>query len=341
MATVAASSGAGEHNMGAHGFPWLTRVLSYLLAVLVLRPLAYLVDKFGYTDRLWRAIGRRIRRDVIDGSDFGDYRPTDKDVLVCTFPKCGTNWVMQIAHQIATRGSGNFTHIHAVVPWPDFTKQSLIIPLSDKSPQQSSPTGLRVIKTHLEWDRIPYSEDARYICILRDPKDAFVSNYHFVRDIFFGTLMPPVSVWLKLFCSNGFPFVWPEHVHGYWQARELPNVMILTFEEIKADMSAVITRIAHFMGVELTVDEFAKVCKKSSFGYMQQISDRFKPPALTPLAAVDRKMIRRGASGASDELLTAEQQAAIDAYCKESLTTLGSDLPYETFWGKTNESEIN
>ena len=64
--------------------------------------------------------------------------------------------------------------------------RTLVVPLSDDTARQAAPTGLRVIKTHLEWEQIPYTPDARYICILRDPKDAFVSNYLFVRDVMFG-----------------------------------------------------------------------------------------------------------------------------------------------------------
>ena len=64
------------------------------------------------------------------------------------------------------RGKGEFKHIHDVVPWPDFARQDLVVLLSDDTARRAAPTGLRVIKTHLERERIPYTCDARYICIL-------------------------------------------------------------------------------------------------------------------------------------------------------------------------------
>ena len=71
---------------------------------------------------LWLAVGRRMRDTLIDSHDFGDYRPTGRDVVVCAYPKAGQNRTMQIAVQIATRGTGEFRHIHEVVPWPDWAK---------------------------------------------------------------------------------------------------------------------------------------------------------------------------------------------------------------------------
>ena len=315
-------------------FSPLSRSLAQIIARVILRPLLFLVDKLGLSGPLWRKIGRKMREDVVEGSDFGDYQPNASDVFVCTYPKCGTNWTMQIAHQIATRNKGEFEHIHDVVPWPDFMRQDIIVPLEDDSIRAASATGLRVIKTHLEWDRIPYSREARYICVLRNPKDAFVSNYHFVRDIFFGPVMPSVDIWLDLFCSDGFPFVWPDHVNGYWGARELPNVMILTFEEMKADMPAAIARIAKFMGVEMDAAELAKVAEKSAFSYMQGIGHKFNPPAITPLASPDRKMLRRGESGSSGELLNEAQQLRIDNWSRSRLAELGGAVPYDEIWGQ-------
>ena len=83
-------------------------------------------------------------------------------------PNAATNWVMQIAYQIAMRGRGEFAHIHDVVPWPDFARQDLVVPLSDDTARKAAPTGLRVIKTHLAWDRIPYNRTGALH--LRDPR---------------------------------------------------------------------------------------------------------------------------------------------------------------------------
>ena len=328
---MAAAPASSSHNQV---FPAYLRYPVLFLTYVLFKLLLWLVDKIGYSDRLWAAVGRKMRQHLIAGNDFGDYQPTPHDVIVCTYPKCGTNWTMQIAHQIAMRGHGDFEHIHDVVPWPDFAKQELLVPLADDSARKAAPTGLRVIKTHLEWERVPYTKEARYICILRDPKDAFVSQYHFIRDVFFGPLMPTVAVWLRMFFSDAAPFVWEEHLHGYWKNRHLPNLLILTFEEMNRDLPAAVHNIAAFMDVELTEEEFDTVCKKSSFAYMKAASRKFTPPAISPWSSPNRQMIRRGASGGSSELITLEQQRFIDAKCRAGLQRLGSDFPFDDVWGK-------
>jgi hypothetical protein len=87
------------------------------------------------------------------------------------------------------------------------------------------------------------------------------------------------------------------------------------------------------MQVELTPDEFAAVCEKSSFAYMKNVDEKFKPPALTPWSSPNRQMIRRGVSGGSSELLSPEQQDFIDTTCRAELARIGSDFAYDAVWG--------
>lgn len=303
----------------------------------LLNPLLWFVEKAGYAERFWRVIGRNLREQVTGGRNFGDYQATAHDVIVCTYPKCGTSWAMQIAYQVSMRGQGEYEHIHEVIPWPDGPGE-YVIPLSDDTVRTAAPTGRRVIKTHLEWERVPYSEAARYICVIRDPKDAFVSNYHFVRDALFGPLMPSVATWLTVFLSDDAPFVWATHLHGYWQGRYQPNLLILTFEDMQKDLSQAVRRIADFMDVQLTDREFALVCEKSSFAYMKGVDHKFIPPALTPWSSPNRQMMRKGQSGGSAELLSPEQQQAIDTYCKKELQRLHCDFPYDEVWGGARTS---
>ena len=72
---------------------------------------------------------------------------------------------------------------HSVVAWPDVALmgpwKNYAIPLDDPSVWMASPEKKRVIKTHCDWDWLPYSPDARYVIVIRDPKDVFVSSYFF------------------------------------------------------------------------------------------------------------------------------------------------------------------
>ena len=129
------------------------------------------------------------------------------------------------------------------------------------------------------------------------------------------------------------PFSWSAHVDGVWKHRHLPNVLVLTYEDMTKNLPVTARTIAAFLGVALTPGEFARVCEKSSFASMQEANHKFMPPALSPWAATTRWMMRRGVSGGSSELLSAGQQRVIDDHCRADLRRLGSDFPYDEVWG--------
>ena len=295
------------------------------MLVALIWPVVRVLDLFGQ----WpRALGRLINRAM---SRFGPYQPGAHDVLVCSYFKSGTNWTMQIAVQIAHRAAARFEHIHDLVAWPEARRgaRGIGVPIEDESTWRDSPTALRVIKTHLRAGQVPYSPAARYICVVRDPKDVFVSSYHFVRDGMLGVLMPPKHKWLRMFLSpDAISGSWAEHVAGWWALRERDNVLFLTYEEMKADLPGSVRRIASLMGVALSQAELDSVVQQAGFEHMKSIEDRFNLGGRFRGHRAASRMIRRGQSGGSAEMLSTEEQQRIDAWCRTELVRLDCDFPY-------------
>jgi hypothetical protein len=268
---------------------------------------------------------------------FRGYVPGKQDVFVATYAKSGTNWMMQIAHQLIWHGAGEFEHIHSVIPWPDTQAmpgfmQRYAIPLTDARDWETSPEGKRVIKTHFDWELLPYSEDARYIMVLRDPKDVFVSSYFFVKDGVLGSAMPSVDTWYKLFMSDGFLIggSWASNTAGYWAQRHRPNVLIVSFKSMKRDLKGTVRNVARFLDIEAPEELIGAVTEQSSFAYMKKIDHKFRMGKIIPWRA-EGAMMRKGTQGGSSELLTRERQREMDAYFRAELKRLGSDFPYEEF----------
>ena len=90
--------------------------------------------------------------------------------------------------------------------------------------------------------------------------------------------------------------------------------------------------IAAFVGVELSASERAAVVERSSFAYMKKIEHKFEAPG-APWANAKGSMLRKGESGGSAELITAEQQRRIDDHCRAELARLGCDFPYDAAFG--------
>jgi hypothetical protein len=288
-------------------------------------PLVTLLDAVGVWPRL---IASATQRNV---GSFGAYEPTASDVFVCAGFKAGTTWMLQMATQIAFRGAAEFANIHHVVPWPDGPPpmQRHMIPLADPSPRERAPTGLRVIKTHAVQSSVPYSPSARYIVLVRDPKDVIVSGYHFLRSMLYGPLMPSVAHWVDLYLDGRLGGgSWAQHLASFWHVRARGNVLFLTYEDLKRDAHAAVRRVAAFMGVDLSHAEREVVFRASSFASMKREQGKFDPGAIVPWGGKDF-MLRHGRSGASGELLTRDMQRQIDDRCRAQLRALGCDFPYD------------
>ncbi|MEP7244843.1 MAG: sulfotransferase domain-containing protein, partial [Gammaproteobacteria bacterium] len=278
-------------------------------------PLVKVLDAAG----VWpRVIASAAKRTV---GSFDAYEPTAADVFVCAGFKAGTTWMLQIATQIAFRGAAEFANIHNVVPWPDGPPmfQWQMIPLANPSPRERAPTGLRVIKTHGVQRNVPYSPAARYIAVVRDPKDVIVSGYHFLRSLLYGPLMPSVNHWIDLNLAGQVPHgEWADHLAGYWSVRDRGNVLFLTYEETKRGTDATVSKVAQFMGVDLSERELATVVQAASFECMKRDQSKFDPGQVVPWSARDF-MLRKGRAGSSSELLTQEMQDRIDDHCRADL----------------------
>jgi hypothetical protein len=268
---------------------------------------------------------------------FLHYVPGPQDVFVMTYAKSGTNWMMQIAHQLIYHGKGEYNHLHEIVPWPDttimpFFMKKYAIPIQEATHWKESPERKRVIKTHYNWDLLPYSDQARYIAVIRDPKDVFVSNYVFVRDGVYGSAMPSVDTWLELYLSQQFPLggSWAVNAAGYWAERHRPNVLVVSFKSMKRDLRGTVVKVAEFLNISAPDALIDEVCRLASFDYMKRNDHKFWIGQLVPWRKPG-SMIRKGAERSSSELLSPERQREVDAHFIAELKQLGSDFPYPEF----------
>jgi len=292
-------------------------------------------SRLGNPEKMFARMHARRERQYAKQNPFKDYVPGKQDVFVATYAKSGTNWMMQIAVQLIYHGKAEFDHIHSLVPWPDIAlmggfMRGYAIPLEQATGWQTAPEHKRVIKTHFNWSEFPYSDDARYIMVIRDPKDVVVSNYHFFGSTAVG-LIPPMETWLKIFLAgNTLGGSWAANAVGFWAQRHRPNVLVLSFKSMKKDLRGTVLKVADFLDIHVSDAVIDEVCAKSSFDYMKRIDDKFRNWAMLPWDP-DPVMIRKGAQGGSSELLRREQQRQIDAHFIAELERMGSDFPYEEF----------
>jgi sulfotransferase len=101
------------------------------------------------------------------------YRASAGDVFVASYPKCGTTWTQYIVYLLQNDGRALAPRqrLDDVFPHLEEVGEATVRALPEP----------RLIKTHLPFSRTPWSPQAKYICIARNPFDCAVSFYHHTR----------------------------------------------------------------------------------------------------------------------------------------------------------------
>jgi hypothetical protein len=189
-----------------------------------------------------------------------DARPSD--VLIATFPKCGTTWAQQIVHGLRTHGSMDFEEISMVIPW---IERSPLLGIDVNAPQVAEP---RAFKTHLPWDLVP--KGGKYLYVMRDPNDALLSFYHFMNGVMFERDSVDVEGFYDvMFARHPLYGTYWSHVRSWWEQRHRKDVQILCFEDMKRDHEGAVRRIAAFIGIPADEELIAIATRQSTIEFMR------------------------------------------------------------------------
>ncbi len=173
------------------------------------------------------------------------FEPRPDDIIISPYAKCGTTWLQQIVHGLRTGGSMDLDEINAVVPWIEVADDA---GWDLDAPQVAKP---RLYKSHFSWHNVP--KGGRYIYSFRHYDDAIVSFYRMLEGWYF----EPGSISLKTLIS----WRWPHdevdsrgywyHLRSWWEKRHNKDVLLLCYEDMRADLAGTVRRIARFMGIHL------------------------------------------------------------------------------------------
>ncbi|EEF32387.1 Flavonol 4'-sulfotransferase, putative [Ricinus communis] len=207
------------------------------------------------------------------------FQAQDQDILIASNPKSGTTWLKALTFSIVNRARFTFSTTPLLTSNPHHLAPFLELDLFGKMelPDLSTIPSPRLFSTHMPYAALPESikkSNCSVVYICRNPFDAAVSLWHFVRQL--GIEMQTSMDELFDIYFNGIyefgPF-W-EQVLGYWkESLEKPDkVLFLKYEDLKEDIVLQLKRIAEFIGYPFSqeeekqgvIEEIAKLCSLSS-----------------------------------------------------------------------------
>ena len=277
---------------------------------------------------------REMQNHHFDSTMWNGFSFRDDDVIISTYAKSGTTWTQQIVGQLLYDGQPDLP-VSELSPWVDLR----VPPREVKLPAIEAQTNRRFLKTHLPVDALVFSPKAKYIYIGRDGRDVAWSMFHHhtsANQLWYdllnetpGLVGPrierpvddPVAYFREWLAKNGYPF-WPfwENVNSWWALRDLPNVMMLHFADLKRDLPGEIRRIADFLGVR--PKNWQAILEHCSFDYMKQNAGKSAPLGGDIFEGGAQTFINKGTNGRWQGLLSAKDSAAYEA---RALAELGAD----------------
>ncbi len=279
---------------------------------------------------------RELHNHHFDSTIWNDFAFRDDDVIVATYGKSGTTWTQQIVGQLIFGGDPAI-NVGELSPWVDLR----VPPKGVKLPAIEAQTHLRFLKTHLPVDALVFSPRAKYVYVGRDGRDVIWSmhNHHFnANHLWFGALndtpgrvgppIPPATGdmrayfrdWLE---NDGAPFwsFW-DNIRSWWAIRELPNVHMIHFEDLKRDMAREIRGIADFLEIEVAPGDWPAILEHCSFDWMKVNAAQVAPLGGVFWDGGPGTFINKGVNGRWRDTLTVADIADYEAM---AVTELGEE----------------
>jgi aryl sulfotransferase len=281
---------------------------------------------------------REYRNHHLDSTRWDHFVPRDDDIFVTTAYKAGTTWTQRILAALVLGPEPLPARLSELSPWIDSRFMGPLQPILHRLEAQRHR---RFIKSHLAADGLRFFPQSKYIVVGRDTRDVFMSlfnHYSSYTDMMFelfndpdrpGPPFPrcpatPRELWPRWVSegwfeweSDGWPF-WSHHHHlsTWWALRELPNVLLLHFGDLKADPETEIRRIADFCAIDVSEDSWPALLTTVGFDAMRDEARHFDDRMATVWKGGADTFFYKGDSGRwrgvlnSDDLALYESSAS-------------------------------
>jgi len=286
---------------------------------------------------------RDVRTWTTDTRRWAHYEPQPGDVVICTAAKCGTHWMKQIVSLLRS-GTPEPRDIVSPNPWFDMR----LLPLDGVLDTLSRQTGWRILYTHSPCDSFPRYEQVRYIHVARHGLDMFMSwhNHALITQPRFREAcdrmgqedetiardypQPEVDPhrFFQRWMTEGsearlvdeFPAMhYLDVERSYWEARTAPNLLMVHFNDLKADLDQEMRRVAEFLSIEVRASTWTRLVEAATFDAMKRDAAALSPRHDNVFVGGFDAFLHKGTNARWREVLTAAEVAQFDDLARRML----------------------
>ncbi|KAK3562232.1 hypothetical protein QTP86_031153, partial [Hemibagrus guttatus] len=247
-----------------------------------------------------------------------DLEAREDDVMLVAYPKCGCNWLVGVLRKVMSSCAYTLPDGPPLIEFHSPERQKHIAQLPSR----------RLLATHLHPDDIPASfHKIKMLVVFRNPKDTVVSYYHFMNN---NPVLPNAESWDKFFSDfMSGEVAWGsyfDHALSWDKHMDDPNVLIVTYEELKENLVEGVKKVTDFFNFSLTDEQIKLIAEESTFNAMRSSSK-------TSHGNFVNIIFRKGEVGDWKNHLSEAQSKQMDEEFKKKLagTKLGAKLKYEQY----------
>lgn len=262
-----------------------------------------------------------------DSSRWGGFEFRAGDIVISTRSKSGTTWMQMICALLVLQTPDLPAPLAQLSPWMDW----LVEPRDRVFARLAAQQHRRFIKTHTPLDGVPSDPRVTYIVVARHPLDMAVSLYHQSDNLdrdrlrtLTGPVPPvtppsvrlPLQEWLRSWIAratdprrelDSLPGVmW--HLSDAWARRERPNVVLVHYADLAADLDGQMRQLADRLGISVAAKDWPALVRAATFAQMRKRADHLAPDPSGVLRD-KQAFFRAGASGSGRQLLSDEECA--------------------------------
>jgi aryl sulfotransferase len=289
---------------------------------------------------------------IADSARWEGFRFRQGDIVISTPPKCGTTWTQMICALLIFQTPELPKPLELISPWLD----QVLAPLDHVVADLEAQEHRRFIKTHTPLDGLPFDPRVTYIAVARDPRDTALSLDDHKGNLDFDAVLelrkaavglddlpkvlpdgrPPrletqrdrfwyfVDDETPLWRASSLAFTL-HHLSTFFAARHEPNLILLHYGDLKADLEVQMRRLADRLSIRVPEERWPALVRAASFEAMKQNPKTTAPNQHRSIWHDGDRFFRRARHGEWRELLDEADLRRYEARVRELVTPDVSD----------------